>query len=208
MEALHRCCCGLDVHKDPVVACLLRVRAEEPRGKEVRTFGTTTEDLLALADWLRAAGCAQVAMESTGVYWKPVYNLLEGQFDTLVINAAHIKAVPGRKTDVRDAERIAELLQHGLLRASFIPDRPQRELRDLTRTRTSLIDERSAAVNRLQKVLEDANIKLAGVATDVLGVSGRATLAALLDGMTDPAALAELGPRASCARSGTHWPGR
>ena len=192
MEVLHRCCCGLDVHKDPVVACLLRVRAEEPRGKEVRTFGRTTEDLLALADWLRAAGCAQVAMESTGVYWKPVYNLLEGQFDTLVINAAHIKAVPGRKTDVRDAERIAELLQHGLLRASFIPDRPQRELRDLTRTRTSLIDERSAAVNRLQKVLEDANIKLAGVATDVMGVSGRATLAALLDGMTDPAALAEL----------------
>jgi transposase len=192
MEVLHRCCCGLDVHKDTVVACLLQPEAEGRRHKEVRTFGTMTDDLLALADWLRAAGCTQAAMESTGVYWKPVYNLLEGQCAVLVVNAAHIKAVPGRKTDVKDAEWLAELLQHGLLRASFIPDRPQRELRDLTRTRTSLIDERSAAVNRLQKVLEDANIKLAGVATDVMGVSGRAILAALLDGTTDPATLAEL----------------
>lgn len=191
MEVLHECCCGLDVHKGTVVACLLRGGGRQGR-KEVRTFGTMTDDLLALADWLRAAGCTHMAMESTGVFWKPVYNLLEGQLAILVVNAAHIKAVPGRKTDVRDAEWIAELLQHGLLRASFIPDRPQRELRDLTRTRTSLTDERSAAVNRLQKVLEDANIKLAGVATDVMGVSGRAILTALLDGTTDPALLAEL----------------
>ncbi len=191
MEALHACRCGLDVHKDTVVACLLRLEGGQRR-KELRTFGTMTADLLALADWLHAAGCTQVAMESTGVYWKPIYNSLEGQFTLLVVNAAHIKAVPGRKTDLRDAEWIADLLQHGRLRASFIPDRPQRELRDLTRTRTSLIDERSAVVNRLQKVLEDANIKLAGVASDVMGVSGRAILAALLAGPTDPATLAEL----------------
>ena len=192
MDVLHRCCCGLDVHKRTVVACLLQPATDGRRSKEVRTFGTMTTDLLALADWLRAAGCTEVAMESTGIYWKPVYNILEGQCRLLVVNAAHIKAVPGRKTDVNDAEWIAELLQHGLLRGSFIPDRPQRELRDLTRTRTSLIDERTGAVNRLQKVLEDANIKLAGVATDIMGVSGRAMLAALLAGTTDPATLADL----------------
>lgn len=192
MELLHQCCCGLDVHKQTVVACLLRTGADGRRGKEVRTFGTLTDDLLALADWLRAADCTQVAMESTGVYWKPVYNILEGQCAVLVVNAQHIKAVPGRKTDLKDAEWIADLLQHGLLRASFIPDRPQRELRDLTRTRTTLGDERTAAINRMHKVLEDANIKLAGVATNVMGASGRAMLAALLDGTTDPATLAEL----------------
>ncbi|MDQ6748416.1 MAG: IS110 family transposase [Candidatus Dormibacteraeota bacterium] len=192
MEVLHRCCCGLDVHKRTVVACLIRPTEGGRPAKELRTFGTMSEDLLALADWLRAAGCTQVAMESTGVFWKPVYNLLEGQVAILVANAAHIKAVPGRKTDLKDAEWIADLLQHGLLQPSFIPDRPQRELRDLTRTRTSLIDARTAAVNRLQKVLEDANIKLAGVATDVMGVSGRAMLAALVAGETDPALLAEL----------------
>src|SRR5437764_9266550 len=160
MEVLHRCCCGLDVHKQTVVACLRQVGADGRRGKELRTFGTMTDDLLALADWLQAAGCTHVAMESTGVFWKPVYNILEGQCALLVANAAHIRAVPGRKTDVKDAEWIADLLRHGLLRASFIPDRPQRELRDLTRTRTTLVDERAAAVNRLQKVLEDANLKL------------------------------------------------
>src|SRR5947199_629548 len=191
MEVLYRCCAGLDVHKRTVVACLLRTAEGGRRRKELRTFGTMTADLLALADWLRAAECMAVAMESTGVYWKPVYNILEGQCSLLVVNAAHIKAVPGRKTDVNDAEWIADLLQHGLLRASFIPDRPQRELRDLTRTRTSLIDERTGAINRLQKVLEDANIKLAGVASDVVGVSGRAMLEALLHGATDPATLAE-----------------
>src|SRR4051795_8053936 len=192
MEVLHECCCGLDVHKRTVVACLVRPAVDGRPTKELRTFGTMSEDLLALADWLRAAGCTQVAMGSTGGFWKPVYNLLEGQVAILVANAAHIKAVPGRKTDLKDAEWIADLLQHGLLQASFIPDRPQRELRDLTRTRTSLIDARTAAVNRLQKVLEDANIKLAGVATDVMGVSGRAMLAALLAGETDPALLADL----------------
>ena len=192
MEVLYRCCCGLDVHKQTVVACLIRTLADGRRTTEVRTFSTMTDGLLALADWLRAAGCTHVAMESTGVYWKPVYNLLDGQVTLLVVNAAQVKAVPGRKTDVRDAEWIADLLRHGLLRASFIPDRPQRELRDLTRTRTVLTDARSAAVNRLQTVLEDANIKLAGVATDVMGASGRAILAALLEGTTDPALLAEL----------------
>jgi transposase len=192
MEVVHQCCCGLDVHKATVVACLLRTTAAGSVHKEIRTFSTMTDGLLALADWLRAAGCRQVAMESSGVFWKPVYNLLEGQVTLLVVNAAHIKAVPGRKTDIRDAEWIAELLRHGLLRASFIPDRPQRELRDLTRTRTTLIDERSAVVNRLQKVLEDANLKLAGVVSDVMGASGRAILTALLEGTTDPALLAEL----------------
>ena len=192
MEVLHECCCGLDVHKRTVVACLVRPAVDGRPAKELRTFGTMSDDLLALADWLRAAGCTQVAMESTGVFWKPVYNLLEGQVPILVANAAQIKAVPGRKTDLKDAEWIADLLRHGLLQASFIPDRPQRELRDLTRTRTSLIDARTAAVNRLQKVLEDANIKLAGVATDVMGVSGRAILAALVAGEADPTLLAEL----------------
>lgn len=192
MEVLYRCCAGLDVHKATVVACLLRTAEDGRSRKELRTFGTMTADLLALADWLQAAGCTQVAMESTGVFWKPVYNILEGRCALLVANAAHMRAVPGRKTDVKDAEWIADLLRHGLLRASFIPDRPQRELRDLTRTRTTLVDERSAVVNRLQQVLEDANLKLAGVATDVAGASGRAILAALLAGETDPAALAEL----------------
>ena len=192
MEALHSCCCGLDVHKDSVTACLIRPATAGEPAKEIRTFGTTTEELLALADWLHAAGCTHVAMESTGVYWRPIYNLLEGQLELLVVNAAHIKRVPGRKTDVSDSEWLADLLRHGLVRASFIPDRPQRELRDLTRTRTALIDERSAATRRLQKVLEDANLKLAGVATDVRGVSGRAILAALLSGTTEPAILAEL----------------
>ena len=192
MQVLYPCCCGLDVHKKTVVACLLRAGADGQRRREVRTFATMTDDLLALADWLRGAGCTHVAMESTGVYWKPVYNILEGQFEVMVVNAAHIKAVPGRKTDCQDAEWIADLLQHGLVRPSFIPDRPQRELRDLTRTRTALIDERSAAVNRLQKVREDANIKVAGVATDVMGVSGRAIVEAILRGTTDPATLAEL----------------
>jgi transposase len=192
MEVLYPCCCGLDVHKKTVVACLLRADVDGQRSREARTFATMTDDLLALADWLREAGCTHVAMESTGVYWKPVYNVLEGQLEVMVVNAAHIKAVPGRKTDRHDAEWIADLLQHGLVRPSFIPDRPQRELRDLTRTRTALIDERSAVVNRLQKVLEDANLKVASVATDIMGVSGRAMVEALLQGTTDPATLADL----------------
>lgn len=192
MDMVHARCCGLDVHKRTVVACLLVSTAGGEPSKEVRTFGTMTDDLLRLADWLTSAGCMHVAMESTGVYWKPVYNLLEGALEVLVVNARHIKAVPGRKTDVKDCEWIAELLRHGLLQPSFIPDRPQRELRELTRYRTSLIQERAAEVNRLQKVLEGANIKLAAVATDILGTSGREMLMALVGGTSEAATLAQL----------------
>ena len=192
MQVLYERCCGLDVHKVTVAACVV---VPEPGGtprKEVRTFGTMTADLLALGDWLAARGVTHVAMESTGVYWKPVWNLLEERFTLLLVNARHVKAVPGRKTDVRDSEWLADLLRHGLLRASFVPARGQRELRELTRYRTALVQERSAEVNRLQKTLEGANIKLAGVATDVLGLSARRMLAALVAGIADPAALAEL----------------
>lgn len=179
MELLYPCCSGLDVHKHTVVACLSRTAPGGRRTKEVRTFGTTTQALTTLRDWLCAAGCTHVAMESTGVYWKPVHHILEGHCELLLVNAQHVKAVPGRKTDVADSEWLADLLQHGLLRASFVPPQAQRELRDLTRTRTKLVDERSAAVKRLQAVLEDANLKVAGVATNIVGVSGRAMLAAL-----------------------------
>jgi transposase len=182
----------LDLHKKVVVACLIVPGPNGTPHKQIRTFGTMTQDLLSLADWLTEAGCTQVAMERTGVYWKPVSNLLEGQFDLLLVNARHMKAVPGRKTDVKDCEWIADLLRHGLLKASFVPNRPQRELRELTRYRTSLIQERSAEVNRLQKTLEGANIKLARVATDIMGASGRQMLAALVDGTTDGAVLADL----------------
>jgi transposase len=192
VDTLYPCCAGLDVHKKNVVACVRRGAAGAAARQEVRTFSTMTADLLALADWLAECGVSHVAMESTGVYWKPVFNLLEGRFEVLLVNAEHIRQVPGRKTDVKDCEWIAQLLQHGLLRASFIPPAPIRELRDLTRQRSQLIGERSAAVNRIQKVLEDANIKLASVATDVLGVSGRAMLEALVGGVTDPEQLADL----------------
>ena len=173
------------------VACLIVPGPQGRPVKEVRTFGTMTDDLLALVDWVVAAGCTHVAMESTGSYWKPLYNLLEGVLEVLVVNAARIKAVPGRKTDVRDCEWIADLLRHGLLQASFIPDRPQRELRELTRYRASLVHERAAQVNRVQKVLEGANIKLAAVATDIMGVSGRDMLAALIGGTADAATMAQ-----------------
>jgi len=192
MEILYRCCCGMDVHKKFVVACLLRIDEQGEETRHMQRFETYTEDLLRLSDWLTSSGCTHVAMESTGVYWKPIYNLLEGHLELLVVNAHHIKAVPGRKTDVKDAEWIAELLQHGLLKASFIPPRSQRDWRDLTRYRTSLVQERVRIVNRLQKVLEDANLKLAGVATDVMGKSGRVMLEAILAGATDPEQLAEL----------------
>jgi transposase len=192
MDVVYERCCGIDVHKKSLVACLLTPGAGSRPAKEVRTFGTMTADLLALLDWLLERGCTQVAMESTGVLWKPLYNLLEGVLEVWVVNAQHIKQVPGRKTDVKDAEWIAELLRHGLLRPSFIPDRPQRELRELTRYRTSLRQERAAEVNRLQKTLEGANIKLAGVATDILGKSGREMLEALVAGETDAVALAQL----------------
>jgi transposase len=157
----------LDVHKKEVVACVIT-----PEGKEIRTFSTMTNDLLKLADWLSERGVTHVAMESTGVFWKPIYNLLESDLEAMVVNAQHIKAVPGRKTDVKDAEWIAELLQHGLIQGSFIPDRPQRELRELVRYRRGIIRQRGQVVNRIQKVLEGANIKLSAVATDVVGVSG------------------------------------
>jgi transposase len=191
MDLVYERCCGLDVHKKIVVACL-SVLINGQRHKEIRTFQTTTRELLLLADWLAAAGCTHVAMESTGVYWKPIFNLLEGHFEVLVVNAQHIKAVPGRKTDVRDAEWIADLLQHGLLTGSFIPPAEQRDLRDLTRYRCTLVEERARAVNRLQKTLEDTNLKLADVATDILGKSARAMLDALLAGETDPQVLAGL----------------
>ena len=192
MDVVYERCCGLDIHKRTVVACLVVPGPDGRPRKEVRTFGTMTEDLLALGDWLAAAGCTHVAMESTGVLWKPIYNLLEGAFELLLANARHIKQVPGRKTDVRDCEWLADLLRHGLLPASFVPDRPHRELRELTRYRTALIRERTAEVNRLQKTLEGANIKLAAVASDVLGVSGRQMLEALVAGTTDAVALAHL----------------
>jgi len=188
MRVVHERCAGLDVHKKTVVACVIT-----PEGSEVRTFSTMTAQLLALSEWLQEKGCRAVAMESTGVYWKPVYNLLEAaDLEPMVVNAQHIKAVPGRKTDVRDAQWIAELLRHGLLRASFIPDRSQRELRELVRYRRSLVQERTREANRLQKVLEGANLKLGLVASDVLGRSGRAMLAAISQGTDDPVALANL----------------
>lgn len=192
MDTLYPRCAGIDVHKDNVVVC---VRLSDRPGKpfeEIRSFSTMTRDLLALSDWLAQHGVTHVAMESTGVYWKPVFNILEGAFQVILVNAEHIKKVPGRKTDVKDCQWIAQLLQHGLLKASFVPPQPIRELRDLTRQRTQLIGERTSAANRIQKVLEDANIKLAGVATDVLGASGWDMLEALIAGETDPTKLAEL----------------
>jgi len=187
LPLIYERCAGLDVHQKTVVACILT-----PEGQETRTFGTMTADWLALADWLLAHGCTHVAIESTGDYWKPVFNILEGSCEVLLVNVQHVKAEPGRKTDVKDAAWLAELLPHGLLRASFIPPVAQRELRDLTRDRSTFIQERVTLINRVQKLLEDANIKLAAVASDIMGVSGRAILAALLMGHADPRALAEL----------------
>ena len=192
MDVVYTHCCGLDVHKKTVAACLITSTAGAEPVKEIRTFGTMTADLLALADWLQEAGCTHVAMESPGVYWRPVYNLLEGQFELLVVNAQHMKAVPGRKTDVKDAAWIAELLRHGLLRGSFIPSKPQRQLRELTRYRSTLVQDRARALNRLQAVLEDANLKLASVVTDSNGVSAQAMLEAILAGQRDVEALADL----------------
>lgn len=188
MEVINERCCGLDVHKKTVVACVIT-----PQGQETRTFRTMTQGLLELADWLVEQGVTHAAMESTGVFWKPIYNLLEGlELSLLVVNAKHIKAVPGRKTDVKDAQWIADLLRHGLLRGSYIPDRPQRELREVVRYRRNLVRERSRGINRIQQVLEGANIKLSSVASDVVGVSGRAMLAVLAQGEADPKQLANL----------------
>lgn len=183
---------GLDVHRDTVATCVRVPGADGERAQHVRTFGTTTAELGALREWLQAHQVTHVAMESTGVYWKPVFYALEDAFTCLLVNAAHIKQVPGRKTDVLDCIWIAELLEHGLLRGSFVPPLAIRELRDLTRHRKVLIQDRQRAANRLHKLLQDAGLKLASVATDILGVSGRAMLEALVQGTTDPAVLAEL----------------
>ena len=192
MEILYTNCAGLDVHKKTVKACLLKRTSDGQLHKEFRTYFTTMEELLKLGDWLKEQGCTHIAFEATGVYWKPVFNLLEGSFTVLVVNAQHIKAVPGRKTDVKDAEWIADLLQHGLLKASFIPSAPQRELRDLTRYRVRLTEEKAREVNRVQKTLEDTNLKLGDVVSDIMGKASRMILQAIADGETDPGRLAAL----------------
>src|SRR5271166_3949297 len=195
MQTLVERGCGLDVHQATVVACLLIVLQSGKVHKQVRTFGTSTRDLVSLREWLLSEGCTHVAMESTGVYWKPIYAILEGAFEIVVANAQHVKKVPGRKTDVKDAEWIADLLCHGLLRPSFVPPPPIRELRDLTRYRRKLVESQTAERNRLLKLLETANIKLASVASDVFGVSGRLMLRALVEGKTTPQDMAELAKR-------------
>ncbi len=189
MDVIYPRCAGLDVHKQTVVVCA-RVAGNGPLQQEVRTFATTTSGLLELADWLESLGVEHVAMEATGVYWKPVWHVLEGHFELVLANAAHVKNVPGRKTDVNDAMWLADLLAHGLIRASFVPPVAVQELRTLTRTRKQFVRERSAHVQRIEKVLEDANLKLGVVLSDILGKSGRAVLQALIDGQTDPQRLA------------------
>lgn len=195
MDVIHECCAGLDVHKATVVVCVRRILPGGQVKKEVRTFGTSTRELLEMSDWLVQSGATDAAMESTGVFWKPIWNVLEGRVKLLLANARHIKNVPGRKTDVRDCEWIAQLMQFGLLNPSFVPERPLRELRDLTRHRVTLIEERTRLVNRIEKVLEDANIKLGAVASDVVGVSGRDMIRAMIGGEKDPGVLANLARR-------------
>jgi|SRR5579871_169389 len=185
MEVLHPKCAGLDVHKDTVVACA-RIASGAEVKQEVATFGTTTKELLSLNDWLTERGCTHVAMEATGVYWKPVWHVLEDAFELVLANAMHIKNVPGRKTDVNDAMWIADLLAHGLIRASFVPETPIQDLRTLTRTRKQLVRERAQHVQRIQKTLEDANLKIASVVSDIMGKNGRLILQALIDGKTAP----------------------
>lgn len=192
MQVIYNRCAGLDVHSATVVACVMITESDGTLKRQTRTFGTMTRDLLELGDWLQAQQVSQVAMESTGSYWKPVYNLLEGQVELLVVNAQHIKAVPGRKTDVLDSEWIADLLRHGLLRGSFIPPKPQRELRELVRHRANLVGRRAQSVNEVRRTLESTNIKLGNVVSDITGVSATEMLASILAGQTDPAELAEL----------------
>lgn len=192
MEVIYERCAGLDVHKKSVTVCRITPAVRGGWQKERRRFGTMSDELLKLSDWLREVQVTAVAMESTGVYWKPVFNILESEFEVILVNARHIKYVPGRKSDISDAQWIGELLQHGLLKASYIPERPQRDLRDLIRYRTSLIGERAREINRVQKVLEDANVKLASVASNVMGVSGRQMLEAIIAGNEEPEALAAL----------------
>ena len=195
MENIFLRCAGLDVHKASVEACVRRMEASGRLHQQTRHWGTMTRDILMMADWMAAQGVTHVAMESTGVYWKPIFNILESRFKVLLVNARHLKQVPGRKSDIRDCQWIAQLLQHGLLKGSFIPPRPQRELRDLTRHRTQLVEEKTRTSNRIEKVLEDANIKLGSVASEVMGVSSRAMILALLEGEKDPAQIADLARR-------------
>jgi len=199
MEVIYPRCAGLDVHKQTVVACV-RIAGDGPPLQEVRSFASTTSGLLALADWLDSFGVTHVAMEATGVYWKPVWHVLEGHFELVLANAAHVKNVPGRKTDVNDAMWLADLLAHGLIRASFVPPAAVQELRALTRTRKQFVRERSAHVLRIDKVLEDANLKLGVVLTDIMGKSGRAVLQAIIDGHHDPAYLASCVGRVKASR--------
>jgi transposase len=201
MKTLHRRCAGLDVHSDSVVACA-RLTARTKVSHEVRRFSTTTRDLLELGDWLAAQGITHVAMEATGVYWKPIWHILEGRFELVLANAAHIRNVPGRKSDVNDAVWISDLLAHGLIRASFVPPAQIQDVRDLTRTRTQLAREIAQHIQRIQKTLENANIKLTSVISDIVGTSGRRILKAMIAGETNPAKLAELGStRLKCPRA-------
>ena len=202
MEVLYARCAGLDLHKKTIKVCVLIRQTNGQLSKEIRTYGTTSQEILALSDWLQEQECSHVAIEGTGVYWKPVYNLLEGQFELLVVNAQHIKAVPGRKTDVKDAEWIATLLQHGLLKASYIPSAPQRELRDLTRYRVRLTEERAREINRVQKTLEDTNLKLGDVVSDVMGKASRIILNAIADRGNGSGAASRLCSRTGAGKSG------
>jgi transposase len=192
MDVLYPRCCGIDIHKKSITVGVLIREPGRKEQKHIREFGTTTSVILSCADWLRDLGVTHVAMESTGVYWRPIWNLLEGQFELLLANATHVKNVPGRKTDVKDSEWIAQLMQHGLLKPSFVPDTVLRDLRELSRDRTSLVAQRSRLKNRIQKILEDANIKLGSIASDILGKSGRAMLTAMVKGKENPEELADL----------------
>jgi transposase len=195
MKIFYNCCCGMDVHRSVIKANLRRTRVKgKPDLDEVRKFGTMTGDLLLLGDWLKEAGCTHVAMESTGVFWKPVFNVLGSDFEIILVNARHYRSVPGHKTDAKDCRWIGELLQHGLLKASFIPPQPIRELRDLTRHRRRLVQDKSSVVNRIHKILQDANVKLSSVITDIMGKSGQEMLKQIIQGERDGAKIAE------CAR--------
>src|ERR1700723_3679697 len=204
MQGMIERCAGFDVHQETAVACVLIGAPAEGRRKEVRTFRTMTRDLEALRNWLQELGVTQVGMDSTGVYWRPVYAVLEGHFDLIVGNARHIRNVPGRKTDVKDAEWIADLVRHGLVAKSFVPPQPQRDLRELLRYRRKLMESQAAERNRLLKLLETANIKLASVASDVFGASGRAMLKALIEGNASAEEMAAL-LRGNCAASAPSW---
>jgi len=195
MEVLHPHCTGLDVHKDTVVACV-RHMTQGTVKRAIKTFKTTTEELMALSEWLSAEGCTHVAMEATGIYWKPVWHILaDGEFKLVLANAAHVKNVPGRKTDVNDATWLADLMAHGLIRGSFVPDEQTQEMRNFLRTRKQFVRERSSHIQRVQKTLEDANLKLDSVITDIMGRSGRTMIEALIAGETDPVKLAALAHR-------------